>query len=453
MNTGTSGPKGAQLSWLGTLAFASPQITLGALTLALAVHMPRYFASTLGLSLAVVGSSFALVRFIDIPLDPVLGLIMDRTRTRFGRYRVWTLVAVPALVLSLYMLVHAPPGVGQGYLIGWLLLMYIGYSILMLSGLAWAACLATSYTHRSKIFGLYSILGLLGAVAVLVIPIVLRNLGQSDGEGVRGMMWFILASTPVCALVATARTPEPIAKDHSQGQFALRDYWTLLTRGNVLRIVAADLCCAMGPLWMATIWLFFAKDSRGFDTTQANLLLLVYITAGLAGAPFTAWLANRIGKHRALMVNAVAYSLTLLSFGPLPKGIFLVAVPVMFVIGAAGAGLTVVTRAITGDIADEIRLESGREWMGLMFAMTNASTKIASALSVFLTFQLLAELGYDAREGAANTAKAVHGLELAFLVGPIVFLMLAALCFVGYRLSAQRHGEIRRELEAMDARD
>jgi GPH family glycoside/pentoside/hexuronide:cation symporter len=447
LNKSASAPKGVQLSLRATITFASPQITLGALTLALAVHMPRYFASTLGLSLAVVGSSFALVRFVDIPLDPVLGLIMDRTRTRFGRYRVWTLVAVPALMVSLYMLVHAPPGVGQPYLVGWLLLMYVGYSILMLSGLAWAACLATSYTHRSKIFGLYSILGLLGAVAVLVIPIVLRNLGQSDGQGVRAMIWFILASTPVCALLAVARTPEPIARDHSHGQFALRDYWSLLTRGNVLRIVAADLCCAMGP-----IWLFFAKDSRGFDTTQANLLLLVYIVAGLVGAPFTAWMANRIGKHRALMVNAVAYSLTLLSFSPLPKGIFLVAVPVMFTIGAAGSGLTVVTRAITGDIADEIRLESGREWMGLMFAMTNASTKIASALSVLLTFSLLAELGYDAREGAVNTPRAIHGLEVAFLVGPIVFLMLAAFCFIGYRLSAHRHGEIRRDLEAMDAR-
>ena len=66
--------------------------------LALTVHLPRYFAGHLGLSLAVVGGAFALVRFVDIPLDPILGLIMDRTRTRFGRYRVWTLVAVPAQI-------------------------------------------------------------------------------------------------------------------------------------------------------------------------------------------------------------------------------------------------------------------------------------------------------------------------------------------------------------------
>ena len=444
--------KGAHLSLPGTLAFASPHVPIGALAVAMAVHMPTYFATSLGLSLSLVGASFFLVRFIDIPLDPLLGLAMDRTRTRFGRYRVWTLIGVPALVASLYMLVHAPPGVGQTYLIGWLLLMYVGYSILMLSNLAWAACLATSYAHRSKIFGLFSVLGIVGAVGVLVIPVVLQKAGHSEAEGVRAMIWFILALTPICAFLAVFRTPEPITREHAHGHFTLKDYWSLLTRGNVLRIVAADLCCNLGPLWMATIYLFFFKDSRGFDLTQANLLLLIYVLAGLAGAPFTAWMANRVGKHRALMVDAVAYSLTLLSLMALPKGNFLAAAPVMFLTGAAGAGLTVITRAISGDIADEIRLESGRDWMALMFAMTSATTKIASAASVFMTFNLiLPRVGYDARAGAVNTPHAIHGLEAAFLIGPIGFLMLGAACFLGYKLSAERHGQIRRELEAMDA--
>ena len=94
-------PKGPGLSLLTTYAFASPHIPIAALTLAIAVHMPRYFASTLGLSLALVGSAFALVRFVDIPLDPVLGLMMDRTKTRFGRYRIWTLIGAPILMVAL----------------------------------------------------------------------------------------------------------------------------------------------------------------------------------------------------------------------------------------------------------------------------------------------------------------------------------------------------------------
>lgn len=446
----TTAPAG-RISLAATLAFAATHIPIAALSLAIVVHMPRYFASTLGMGLALVGSTFALVRTIDIPLDPMLGLTMDRTRSRFGRYRLWTVLGVPLMIGGLYMLIHARPGMGQLYLAGWLLVMYLGLSVLLLSNLAWAACLATSYGHRSRIFGVFTALGVLGAIGVLIIPVVAERLGYTDGDGVRAMLWFIIAATPVCAFLVVFRTPEPVSRDHVHGQFALKDYWSLLTRGNVLRLVAADLCVNLGPLWMAAIYLFFFKDSRGFTFTQANLLLLIYIAAGFVGAPFTAWLANKAGKHRALMVNSTVYSLTLLSVVVVPKGDFLLATPTMFITGCAAAGLIVVIRALAGDIADEIRLESGREWMGLMFAMTNATGKVASAASIFLTFNVLEQIGYNAKAGAVNTPAAIRGLELAFLIGPIFFLMLGGACFIGYKLSAERHADIRRQLDARDA--
>ena len=64
---------------------------------------------------------------------------------------------------------------------------------------------------------------------------------------------------------------------------------------------------------------------------------------------------------------------------------------------------------------------------------------------------MLATVGYKATLGAANTPAAIHGLNLVFLIGPIFFVMLGAACFIGWKLDAVRHGEIRRELETRDA--
>lgn len=442
----------AQLSIPEVLAFSATHIPIAALTIAVTVHLPKYFASEVGLSLVVVGAAFGLIRLIDIPIDPLLGLAMDRTRSRFGRYRLWTLLGVPILMGALYMLINTPEGVGRGYLMVWLLVMYIGYSILLLSNLAWAATLATNYAERSRIFGAFTGLGVLGAVAVLIVPVVMQAQGFTDAQGVQAMVWFIILSTPVCALLVVWRTPERIARDQV-AHFRLKDYWTLLTRGNVLRILAADLFVTLGPGWMAAVYLFYFKDSRGFDGAQSNLLLMIYVAAGIVGAPAVAWLANRISKHRALLVCTTVYSLTLFSLVLLPKGNFALAAPVLFVTGCMGAGCTVMIRALTGDIGDEIRLSSGREWMGLMYAMTNATTKAAGALSILLTYNTLALVGYEAKAGAVNTPEAIRNLELVFLTGPIVFLMIGGAFFFGYRLNAQRHGEIRAELEALDALD
>ena len=443
-----TGPARA-LSLPATLAFAATGLPIGALQLALTVHLPRYFAAHMGLSLAVVGGSFALVRAIDIPLDPLMGLAMDRTRSRLGRYRLWAIAAPPLLMAALYVLMHPPGAVGQAFLVTALLAMFLGYSAMYLSQQAWAASLAATYQQRSRIFATIIWLSVAGSVAVLIVPVVMETRGYAEAQGVEAMIWFVIAAAPLATAVMVARTPERIAPDRG-GAFALRDYGLLLTRPNVLRLIASDLCIQLGPGWMAALYLFYFTSLRGFDPGQANLLLLVYIAAGFAGAPATAWLAARINKHRALMVCTTAYSLCLVGVPFLPHGRFLAAVPLMLVAGAAFAGFLVSLRALTADIADEIRLETGREWSGLMFALTNATTKLATAAAIFLTFRILSEVGFDPRAGAVNSARALHGLEIAFLSGPIVFVMLGGLCFIGYRLDQARHAEIRRLLEARD---
>ena len=74
------------------IAFAATSLPLSALGIAVSVHLPAYFAANIGVELAVVGAAFAIVRFIDIPIEPTLGILMDRTRSPIGRYRLWTLL-------------------------------------------------------------------------------------------------------------------------------------------------------------------------------------------------------------------------------------------------------------------------------------------------------------------------------------------------------------------------
>jgi predicted MFS family arabinose efflux permease len=64
----------------------------------------------------------------------------------------------------------------------------------------------------------------------------------------------------------------------------------------VIRLLAADLMVTLGPGWMAALYLFYFKDSRGFDTAAANLLLLIYVAAGFAGAPLGSGLIDHSQK-------------------------------------------------------------------------------------------------------------------------------------------------------------
>ena len=86
-----------------------------------------------------------------------------------------------------------------------------------------------------------------------------------------------------------------------------------------------------------------------------------------------------------------------------------------------------------------------------MKPVLHSTTKIAGALSIGATFWVLELVGYRAEHGAVNTPEAIHNLELVYLIGPVVCVMIGGLCMIGYRLGAEQHAEIRRRLDERDA--
>ncbi|WP_293676163.1 MFS transporter [uncultured Phenylobacterium sp.] len=434
-----------------TLAFSATSLPIAALAVAITVHLPAYFAASLGVPLVAVAAAFATCRTIDIPVEPALGMAMDRTRTRWGRYRVWTVLGAPLLMGGLFMLLNAGRGVGTGYLITWLMVMYLGLSILGLAHAAWGSTLARSYEQRARIFGIMGGVGVIGSLGVLAIPIIMEANGYSDAQGVRAMVWYIIALAPIAVAIVVWRTPETIAPEAPGQKFRLRDYLELVTHPSMARILLADLCLTLGPGWMAALFLFFSRDRMLFTTGQANLLLVVYIVAGLVGAPTTGWVASKIGKHRAAMLSSAIYSLALVTLLFLPRGNVWASVPTNFATGFVAAGFTALIRAMVADVADDVRLTQGKERAGLLYALITSTSKVALAAAIIITYPVLASIGYDPTLGPKNSPEAIEGLTIAFLAGPIGFLALGAACFIGYKLTAERATETRRLLDERDA--
>ena len=447
----TAVPAAAPISLGRMLTFSATSVPVAALVLAITVHMPAYFAASIGVPLTVVAAAFVICRTIDIPVEPALGLMMDRTRGRFGRYRLWTVIGAPLMMVGLFMLLQARQGVGSSYLVGWLMVMYLGQSILILSHAAWASTLATTYNARARIYGVMAGVGVLGSLSVLAVPIVMGANGASDAEGVRAMIWYIMALAPIAVALVVWRTPETIAPEPPGQKFRLRDYLELITHRSMARILLADLCLVLGPGWTAALFLFFSRDRMLFTTGQANLLLGVYILAGLFGAPAAGALATRIGKHRTAMLSSAVYSLGMASLLILPPGNVWASVPTNFINGFVAAGFGALIRAMVADVADDIRLKQGRERSGVLFALTTSTSKIGLAAAIAITYPLLQRIGYAPKLGHANSPEAIHGLAMAFTLGPIFFLALGVLCFLGYDLTAERATENRRLLAERDA--
>jgi Na+/melibiose symporter-like transporter len=446
-----SSPNGDRLSFSRLLAFSQPGLTVGALAVAISVYLPRYFAAHFGMGLAAVGGVFMLIRLIDVGFDPMVGVVMDQTRTRIGRYRAWLVLGAPVISVGTFMLFIPQGRVTTGYLMFWLLVYYIGYSLITLSHSAWGSVVAGKYHERSRVFGAIQTVSTIGATLILLIPSLMGAAAEKAGADVRGMGWAIVIVTPIAVALAALATPERQVSDSVHERFRLKDYLEVVLRPDMLRIVIADFCLTLGPGWMSALYLFYFHDARGFPARSASLLLLIYIGAGVLGALTMSRVAMKIGKHRTLQLSATGYSVGLLSLILVPKGAFLLAAIPMFALGFLASSFTMLDRAMVSDVGDVVRLEQGKQRVSLLFAMITSSQKIATALSIGLSFTVLGWVGFNPKEGAINTPGAVLGLELVYLITPVVFVMIGGACYIGYTLDHRRHAQVRQALEARDA--
>jgi len=442
----------SRLSTLALLTFTAANLPYAALSIAVFVFLPPYFAGHLGVSMGIIGGVWMGVRLFDIPVDILLALAMDRTRTPIGRYRFWLVIGAPVLMLGLYKLFMAPHGFDATYLAIWLLVLYLGMSITVLSVSAWGATLATQYHERSRLFGVMTALGVGGAMTVLLIPILGQSFGRTNAQSVQTMGWFIIILTPLTMGLAALRTPEvlaPALKGPKSPE--LREVWAVIAKPDLLRLFFAQVALTLGPGWMSAIYLFFFTEAWRYSLQQASLLLALFILSGVPGALGGAALSRRIGKHRALMVSAVGFSVGLTAILVVPKGDVLAAAPLMIWSGAMAASFNLTIQAMLADVGDEVRLDQGRERLSLLYAVNGLAQKIAAAFSIGLTFPLLARLGFNPADGAHNTPQALNNLSWAFIAGPTAFVMMGAACVIGWRLDAHRQGEIRQALALRDA--
>jgi len=424
---------------------------MGALAVAFAVYLPPFYASHVGLGAAGVASVFFIVRAIDLFFDLAIGMAMDRTRTRLGRYRLWLMLGAPVFMIACYAAFVPPKGVGALYIVIALLAVYLGQSMINLSQIAWGAVIAPTYDDRSRVFSAISFVGVIGAGVLLLLPTLTHVKSGYDPVLIRAMALFMMVLAGAGIALAAAVVPEPVTADHNAEPARLGEYWALLKRPEVLRIMFGDLSLELGQIWMSALYLYFFQAARGFAAGPASILLFLYIMAGLAGAPVLSWLAVRFGKHRTLIGCTTGFSLGLIAIFFVPSGQFWIAAPPMMVLGAMSVGFVILVRAMIGDVGDQVRLETGKQRIALLFALVTMTGKLTSAFAIGLSYSLLSMIGFSTAEGAVHSPASIQALSLVFLLGPIGFVMLGGLFFIGYKLDSSRHADIRAALEARDA--
>jgi glycoside/pentoside/hexuronide:cation symporter, GPH family len=450
--------------------FSLPSIPISALGLPIVVYLPPFYASEMGLSLTLVGTIFLIARFWDVFTDPILGIVSDRISSRWGRRRHWIVISAPFLMISAYMLfMPSDPlsamwlfgwvssiwsyfgGTANDtavYLLSWMVILYIGWTLITISHMSWGAELSADYDERSVIQGWREFALIFGMFTVLALPAIIEGVrGEASGSsGVAAMGWFIIILLPVTILLAAWFVPErPSAKPAAfDGKEALS---ILMTNRLLQRILVADLLVGVGPSITGALYIFFASQVMGLPQF-ASTLLLVYFIAGFIGIPMWIKLSTVSGKHRTLAYAMIygAISLPMVVFFPTESFWWLFFGNTAYGI-AYGAG-SFLLRSVMADVTDYDNLETGEQRTGMYYSLLTMTSKVGSALAIGITYPLLDWIGFDASGG--NSQETLNQLLYVYVGFPALFMLAGAAVMWNFPLNREQQKLLRARIALRD---
>jgi len=427
---------------------------------------------------ARLASLVALVGIIwDAINDPLVGVLSDRMRSRWGRRRPFLLWFAIPYGLSFMLLWWAPPIANQYLLAAVVCLAFMLadtlQTLVSVPFMSLLPELVPAYDERTTVTGYRMFFNLLSSLAAAVAAPVMVDLvlagggNQQQGYMLVAAMFGGLAMLPFLLIFAVLREPqrteEEIRRSEETSFFeAARTAWTNIpfrfaTALYMLNWITFDLVGLALPFflayWVAQGDLLFGIAGLPLESVVFLLLLLTSIIV----LPFWVWLAHKLSKRSAYMIGMVFWAgVQLLIFTIQPGQVTYVLVLAVLA-GISVSTAHVLPDSIFPDVIEWDELRTRRRQEGIYYGVMSFVRKVAGALAIFLALQVLGWFGYQTPPvGATFFAQPERTLTaIRWLIGPFGAVLLFSAVGMAwfYPLTRERHGRIRRLLQRRRERE
>lgn len=436
------------------LAFASVGMPLAAIGLPMAVFVAPMYAEQLGLGTTMVGLIFMILRFWDLGTDPVMGWLVDTRPTKWGRVKHWLVASIPILMIgAFFMFMPMGDSVSPAYLVVWLIVFWLGFTMLQTPHQSWVPMITTVYDERSRLFMWREIISTITLLSLLIIPTLLAiNFGIDRRGQVLVMGIILMIVLPLTVTLAILFVPDPPPKaDEPKMEFSWEAIKTAFRDPNMVRVLLVEILVGIAIAGTGGTFLFAAQ--WGFGVTDfAPVILMVFFVAGFAAMPFWIWLSKRTEKHTAFVATAVWSIGTYMLYLPLSAvggGL----VPLLFAAVVSGLGYGtpfILARSMVADIIEAEQAKTGENRSGMYYSLMSGAYKTGASFAIGIPYILLgAWVGFD--PSGENGPEVVRGVMLVFVGVPVVAYALAAIIMRNYKLTREAQAANAEKLAAQIA--
>lgn len=442
MNHDPTLPNTAPLRRTQLMLFGLPEFATYLAVIPISLYLPFFYSRDLGLSITDVGLLLMVARISDVITDPLIGALSDRTKTRWGRRKIWMVAGVPLMMLAGYHLFVPTSPVSNLYLLLWSMVLWFGWTMINIPYYAWGAELSSDFDERTQITGWRQAWGFTGNISVLLVPVAATKLFGYGGVASEALViigGMVLVLLPLLIGLTVWRLPDRIVASPAH-QPILRNVRAMVSNGSFVILFFGFTLMSLGTTMIGTLFMLFTTFAMDLER-QAQLILLAYFAVNLIGLPFWVWLSHRIGKREAWMAGTLIMALVTPLYLLLSPGDLLPFVLITAVIGFAGGNYVALSMSMKADVI-EIATRRQRETVaGAYVAVWSLGSKTTQALAVGICLPLLGLFGFDPR--IENGPDQIAALRYTIALLPSTCYLAAILIISRYAISKARLDRLR----------
>ena len=455
--------------------YASGAVANGVKTDAFTFFLLFFYSNVIGLSPGLASLAIFIALMIDAFTDPLMGVISDRTRHRFGRRHPYFLLGMIPMGLSYFMLfsIQTSWELSQQYLFLWMLtftmLTRLGMTIFEVPHRSLGSEMSRSYTERTSIFATRELLGWMGGLfnAFLAYTIFFKDTPDYMPGTKNPEPWIhygMTGATIMCASVLITYFGTLKYRDNSQIDITTFNLRLIFNQIFIALKNRSFLIFFFGYLFIAVSWgmgsslqIYMNTYFWEFKSIMLASYLGIYVLSTISAFLLVPALVRVIEKRTilllAIMFAALIPPIPIFLFinGFLPASgtwnLFYATIPFVYVGNTCLSSSAIIRESMLGDISDEVELDSKIGQQGLMFASSSLIGKLNTGLGILMAGIALEFISFP--QGVEVNPSAENIFNLAMVQGPLVAILMFIPfgIFSMYKIDRHRHEEIIAKLE------
>lgn len=424
-------------------------------------YLLYYYNVVLGMSSVFIGTIMMAARIFDAFNDPIMGIIVAKTKTRWGRFRPWIFAGTVLNAVTIYALYATPESMGDSAQRVWLSVFYfawgITYTLMDIPFWSMIPAITEPGKDREQLTSIArTCAGIGDAIPTVLTMTVVPILGAlGTGSGYRaGFKWWALIIAVVFVIsetVCVLCVPERPVKTDGGSTGILDMFKALIHNDQAMTVVASVILVYTSINICGNLILYFFKFDVG-DEGAYSVFAAVVFAAQVLVMMIVPALRQKFTKFElfifGFIIQIAGFAMMLLlavSGIYTPDNCYVFCLPGCMVYIGYGI-LNVIMTIFLSDSVDYGEVKNGTREESVIFSMQTFTVKLASGLAIFLAGIIVDVIKLD-KNAIVQSQSTLNGLRMWMTIPSVILLIIGIIIFKKfYKLNEQKMNEIKTKL-------